>query len=184
MIASLPPNLLQVTRHSRTQRMIKILRLFAIATAAVVLTSCGVGDSSAVQSFHTRVKLGIPLTEAITEGEKAQHYDIRYRVIGRNSMAGDIEVGRYWQEPYIRVTQPASDPKHPTSRAYRELGYTSREDFARGVAETLPSFYDCKRFRFFFGRYQGGSRSDSFEVEVDAAGRITSVAQLREDSYD
>jgi hypothetical protein len=164
----------------------KVLSIFAIVGAIVMLTGCDVGDgnSGSVQGFYPKVKPGMSLTEAITEGEKAQHYDIRYRVIGHGSTAGDIEVGRYWQEPYIRITQPASDPKHPTSRAYREVGYASREDFARGVTEMLPSFYDCKRFRFIFGRYQGGSRSDSFEVEVDGEGRITSVGQLSADPYD
>ena len=172
--------------HPRRRRLgyMKSVATFIAVAAATVLTGCGAGDSGAVQGFHPKVKVGMLLTDAITEGEKAQHYDIRYRVFGRGSAAGDIEVGRYWQEPYIRITQPPPDPKHPTSQPYRELGYASREDFARAVAETLPLFYDCKRFHFVFHRYQGGSRSDSFDVEVDSAGRITSVTQLSEDRYD
>ena len=152
--------------------------------AALVLAGCGEGDPSVVQRFHPTLKPGMSLTEAITEGEKAQNYDIRYRVIGRGSAAGDIEVGRYWQEPYIRINQPPPDPKYPTSQPYRELGYASREDFARAVVETLPSFYDCKRFHFIFHRFQGGSQSDSFDVEIDSAGRITSVTPLTADRYD
>lgn len=92
--------------------MKSVAAFFAVA-AATILAGCGTGDSSAVQRFHPTVKVGTSLTEAITEGEKAQRYDIRYRVFGRGSAAGDIEVGRYWQEPYIRITQPPPDPKHP-----------------------------------------------------------------------
>lgn len=124
------------------------------------------------------------LINAVTEGEQAQHYDIRYRVIGRGSAEGDIEISRYWQEPYIRVTKPPPDPKRPHARAYTETGYPTREDFARAVSEVIPRFYDCKRFRFAFGRYQGGLRSDSFDVEVDERGRITFVTLLIEDHSD
>lgn len=158
-----------------------------LGAATLLLAGCGfdgVGDSGAVRAFHPKLKPGMPLIDAVTEGEKAQHYDIRYRVFGRGSAEGEIEIGRYWQEPYIRVTKPPPDPKRPHAQAYAETGYPTREDFARGVSETLPRFYDCKRFQFVFGRYQGGSRTDSFEVVVDEEGRIVSVAPLNEDRYD
>lgn len=165
-----------------------MLLKLAIGAAAVLLTGCGidgvVGDAGAVRAFHPKVKPGTLLIDAVTEGEKAQHFDIRYRVVGRGSAEGEIELGRYWQEPYIRVTKPPPDPKHPYAQAYTETGYPTREDFARGVSETLPRFYDCQRFRFVFGRYQGGSRTDSFEVEVDKQGQIVSVTPLNEDRYD
>ena len=93
-----------------------------LAASVAVIAGCW-GDSSAVRAFHPKVKPGIPLTEAIIEGEKAQNYDIRYRVIGRGSPEGDIEIGRYWQEPYIRITKPAPDPQRPHARPYTETGY-------------------------------------------------------------
>ena len=165
----------------------KTLLTIVVVVTTVLFAGCGldgVGDSGAVRAFQPKVKPGMLLMDAVTEGEKAQHYDIRYRVFGRGSAEGEIEIGRYWQEPYIRVTKPASDPKRPHAQAYTETGYSTREDFARGLSDTLPRFYDCKRFRFVFNRYQGGSRSDSFEVTVDERGRIVSVTPLNEDRYD
>ncbi len=162
----------------------KTLLGFLASIAMLLLAGCGEGDSGAVRAFHPQVKPGMRLIEAVTEGEKAQHYDIRFRVNGRGSAEGDIEIGRYWQEPYIRITKPAPDPNRPHARPYTETGYPSREEFARGVSETLPRFYECKRFHFVFNRYQGGSRSDSFEVEVNGQGQITSVTPLNEDRYD
>jgi hypothetical protein len=165
----------------------KTMLTCVVGAATLLLAGCGldgVGDSGAVRAFHPKVKPGMLLIDAVTEGEKAQHHDIRYRVFGHGSAEGEIEIGRYWQEPYIRVTKPPTDPKRPHAQAYTETGYPTREDFARGVSETLPQFYECKRFRFVFGRYQGGLRTDSFEVEVDAQGRIVSVTPLNEDRYD
>ena len=149
--------------------MMALLR-FVCGAAIVLIAGCGVGsigDSGAVRKFHPTVKPGTQLIDAVTQGEIAQHFDIRYRVFGKGSAEGEIEIGRYWQEPYIRVTKAPTDPKRPHAQAYTETGYPSREEFADGVREILPRFYDCKRFRFVFGIYQCGSRSDSFEVEVD-----------------
>ena len=165
----------------------RLLLTFVFGATTVLIVGCGVGgvgDSSAARNFHAKVKPGMLLIDAVTEGEKAQHHDIRYRVLGRGSAGGEIEIGRYWQEPYIRVTRPAVDPKRPHAQAYSETGYPTREEFAAGVSETLPRFYGCKRFRFVFGRYQGGSRTDSFELEIDAHGRLASVTPLNEDRYD
>ena len=167
--------------------VMRLLVKFVFGAAAVLIVGCGVGgvgDSSRARTFHAKVKPGMLLIDAVTEGEKAQHYDIRYRVLGRGSAKGEIEIGRYWQEPYIRVMKPAVDPSRPHAQAYTETGYPTREEFATAVSETLPRFYDCKRFRFVFGRYQGGLRTDSFEVEIDVHGRIASVTPLNEDRND
>jgi hypothetical protein len=159
-----------------------------IALVSIVLVGCGPigqGDASVVRGFYPKVRPGMALAEAIAEGEKAQAYDIDFRVVGNPCPEGYIEVGRHSGPPYIRITKAPSDPNRPSSsRAYHEFGYASRDEFACGLAETLPSFYGCKEFRFIFGRYQGWPRSDSFGVVVNEKGLITSVTELREDKSD
>lgn len=163
--------------------------LASILAMAVWMMGCGGsvftggGDAQAITAFHATLIPGALLTDAIVAGEKAQRLDIRYQVWARGASGGDLEVGRYWQEPYIRITKPIQKGDK-VNRAYQEMGYASRDDFSRGVKEALPAFYGCENFRFVFNRFQGGLNSDYFEVKVDAKGFITSISRISPHPYD
>ena len=93
-------------------------------------------------------------------------------------------VQRGSEEPSIRISNPAPDKERSWEQAYHEIGYATREDFARGLAQIVPPFYSCKEFRFSFFRSEGWPSSDSFTVTVDAEGKVTSVSALKEDRLD
>ena len=154
-------------------------------TAAVLFTaSCGSGDNSAVRAFHPSVKPGMLLSDVVVAGEKAQAYDIIYSVNSDGCPGDDIQVARHNYGPTVRITHPPADPKRPWERSYSEVGFASREEFARGLAPMLAPFYSCNTFHFTFGRYQGWPNSDSFTVTIDAQGHITSVTELKRDPAD
>ena len=143
------------------------------------------GDSKAIRTFHGNLKIGTHLSDAIINGEKAQHHDIKYRVFAGNAEEGFVEIGRYWQEPYIRITERPPDPKRTFAAPYQENGYATRDDFAKAVKKALPAFYSSKKnFRFTFNRYQGNLNSDSFTVEIDTNGIITSISPVNADRTD
>jgi hypothetical protein len=130
------------------------------------------------------VKAGTQLSDVVLAGEKAQAYDIIYAVNSDGCPGDDVQVARHNYGPTVRITQPPADPKRPWERGYKEIGFANRDEFARGLAPTLSSFYSCKAFRFTFGRYQGWPNSDSFTVTIDLEGRITSVSELKRDAVD
>jgi hypothetical protein len=159
------------------------MRLKTLACPVLLTMGCGgPGDNSAVRAFHPTVRPGQPLPDVVAAGEKAQAYDIDYAVYGRKCPGDDVAIGRDSFEPHIRVTKRSESGK--ASPGYREIGYESRDAFAKGLAETLPTFYGCEEFHFIFGRYQGWPRADSFTVKVDATGRIVSVSPLSEERHD
>jgi hypothetical protein len=152
----------------------------AVIVTAVTCSGC-TGDNSAVRAFHPTVAPGQSLIQVIVAGEQAQKPDIIYAVSGRDCGGDEIEIGRHWQNPYIRIVHPPPDAERQWKRSYDEVGYASRDQFARGLAEKLPAFYSCKAFHVTFGRYQGWPTSDSFTVQVDAQGRLTTVSPLKKD---
>jgi hypothetical protein len=158
-------------------------RTWAASLAALLALGCGSGDNSAVRAFHPTVTVGSALSDVVVRGEQAQKTDVAFTVRGIECPGGSIEIGRSYGNPYIRVAHVSSKPDDAAEPGYTEEGLPAREAFAKVVAKRLPSFYTCRKFVFQFSRDQVWPTSDSFSVMVDAAGRITSVSDLREDDF-
>jgi hypothetical protein len=154
------------------------------ACLALLLAACGSGDNSAVRSFYATVKPAALLLDVILIGESAQKEQASFLVVGQDCAGPYIHIGR-GQEilRYIRVTQQQAASNPSSQASYTEAGYASRQEFAKALAERLPSFYSCETFRFEFGRDQSWLTSDSFTVTVDAKGRVTSVSELKEGPF-
>ena len=155
-----------------------------IAFVTISLGCGGLGDDSAIRTFRTTVRVGDSLPDVIAAGEKAQAFDIEYRVRSRACPTDELLVERHSFQPLIRVSHATPERTQFWEQAYDETGYATREDFARGLSEIVPKFYACKDFVFTFARLGGWPSSDSFTVTVDADGKLTAVSDLTRDQVD
>jgi hypothetical protein len=139
------------------------------------------GDDSTIRSFHSTVTPGSSLVGVVVRAEEAQKSEAQFTVAGLSCPADTIEIARTYGNPYIRVTQKSSTPERSAEPAYSEVGYASRDEFQRAVSTRLPLFFRCRRFAFRFGRDQVWPTTDSFTVDVDEAGKIIMVSDVKKD---
>ena len=157
-------------------------RTAAGVLAVPFLLSCAAGDTSAVRSFHSSMKPGMSILDAVLEGNRAQRDDASFLVTAHDCPGPYVELERSFDIILrIRVTEPLPVSNPSSSPGYVDVGYSDHDEFADAVSEKLPAFYSCKTFRFVFFRKQFWPTSDAFSVTIDSAGAITSVSDLTEE---
>jgi hypothetical protein len=77
-----------------------------------LLLACAAPDNSSVLSFHSSVKPGMSIVEAVLEGDRAQEDDADFLVSAHDCPGSYVELGRSFELPHIRITEhlPVSNP--------------------------------------------------------------------------